>query len=72
LWLGVAAVEAGITAGEYGLHKYHERRRLNMGRPMVDSYGTMNAMRMNSLQKMQRGHNSIHKTIGNEARYLHR
>lgn len=71
LWIGVAAAEAGIGAMDYGYHKYHERRRLNMGRPMIDSQGTINAMKQNSLHKMQRGHNSIYKTIGNEARYMH-
>ena len=71
LWLGTMAAELGITAAEYGYQKYNQRRRLNMGRPTLDSYGTKNAMRMESLQRMQRGHNRM-RTIGNEARLLHR
>lgn len=63
--------EAGVAAMDYGYQKYHERRTLNMGQPRMDPYGTQNAMRMNSLQKMQRGHNSVSKVVGNEARYLH-
>jgi hypothetical protein len=72
LWVGTLAAELGISTMDYGYHKYHEKRRLNMGQPMLDTHGTRNAMRMNSLQKMQRGHNSIHRGIGNEAQHFHK
>jgi len=73
--LGIAAgitVAGGYFAYKEGRKAYKRNRQLNLGRPMLDNYGTLNAMRMQSAQNLSRDRSGSARVLGNEARRLHR
>jgi len=69
--IGVAAI-GSYFAYQRGREIYTKNRRMNMGRPMIDNYGTINQMRIQSIQNLSRSRAGASRVLGNEARMLHR
>jgi len=59
--------EIGVATLSYGHSQYHERRRLNLGSPVHDQFGTLSTMRQRSLENLSRGR----AALGNEGRLHH-
>jgi len=66
--LPAAAAVYGLPAmKDLGTSIYRDNRRLNMGKPIDDRFGTVATMRQRSASSLQRGRS----LLGNEARMLH-
>lgn len=63
---------ATYSAFTHGQEVYRRNRRLNFGQPMNDPYGTIRATRMHSIRNLSRDRSGLGRTLGNEARMLHR
>jgi len=61
------AYHGGKAVYDYGKSTYRENRKLNMGRPVNDYFGTMATMRQRSASTLQRGR----AILGSEARMMH-
>ena len=71
-WAAAGVAAGGYFAYQHGKDAYKRNRQLNMGRPMIDNYGTMGQMRMQSIQNLARSRSGMGRVLGNEARLLHR
>lgn len=68
LSLPAAGMYYGATSAyDYGKETYRENRKLNMGQPVNDRFGTMATMRQRSSAALQRGR----AVLGSEARLYH-
>lgn len=65
--LAAGAIYGLPALADYGQDVYKRSRRLNMGQPMHDPFGTMATMRQRSAQTLQRGR----AVLGSEARLYH-
>jgi len=71
-WAVGAAAVGGYFAYQKGKEIYTSNRQVNMYRPFMDSYGTLNQMKMQSARSLSRDRSAMSRTLGNEARILHR
>jgi len=69
----------GVAAAAYGTYKFGQMagrygkgmEQIEMGRPVIDNYGTIATIRQRSLQAIQNTHLNARSSIGNEAFLLH-
>jgi len=64
---GAAIAYGALSAYDYGRDTYRNNRRLNLGQPINDTFGTMATMRQRSSQTLNRGR----AILGSEARLMH-
>lgn len=72
LWMVSLGVQGANALGSFGKASYLSSRRLNMGKPVQDVYGTIKHMRFNSFRKLANDKAGLDRFLGNEAAYFHR
>jgi hypothetical protein len=66
-------LQGGKTIGDLTYNLQKNKQRSSFAKNQInDKFGTINAMRQYSGQKLRRDHSSVQRVLGNEAAYLHR
>lgn len=72
---GIFTMAGSIAAGviDKGREHYRQNRRLEMGTPVQDNWGTIQTMRQHSLHRLSRTRSAVlGRTLGNEAAFFSR
>jgi hypothetical protein len=64
------AIETGKSIGDYAYNRQKKKRQSSFTAGLSDKYGTINKMRMFSIQQLNKDHSTSRRVLGNEATFF--